>query len=737
MKNKNVLKQLLLVLFISYLNPLKAQNINHWEMVVAAEDNWQYFLGNAEPPVNWAAIDFDASTWDTGAGGIGYGDNDDATIIESVTSVYIRNTFTLIDTSVLSWALLYVDYDDAFVAYLNGHEIARANIGTIGTPPAYSSFALALHEAQMYSGGLPEQFIIHNDTLVKYIKQGNNVLALQVHNFDANSSDLSSTTFLLVGINDEANYYRELPSWFVDPLSEPHNLPLIVINTNGQTIVDEPKITAWLKVIDNGEGQTNTIFDEPTDYDSYIGIEIRGQSSQMFPKKSFSMETRDVLGEGINVSLLGLPEEEDWVLYAPYSDKTMMRNALTYHLGRTMGTWQPRYKFCEVYLNGSYHGVYMLIEKIKRDVNRVDVNKLKEDEISGDDLTGGYILKVDKLDGTIADEYFYTNPSISYHDARNYAFTYVYPKFDDIVNEQKTYIYDYLTELENTLNGASFSDPEYGFRKYMDVNSFVDFQIINELTNNVDGYRFSTFFYKKKESNGGKLFAGPLWDFNLGYGNVDYSPSNLATDKWLYPNYGPNDWYPMHWWARLMEDAEYRNVLVNRWKTLRASSFSTDSILANLRDTVQYLGSAIDRNYDRWPIMGEYVWPNSYVGRVYQEELDFLESWIIARLTWMDSNMDFISGIAENSKMRIKVSIYPNPVRSIMNVHLLLTDRKAIELEIVDLLGRQVYSFDYLPQSEGVQSIEMNISKLAFGQYFLKVKQNEQVVGLQKIVISN
>ena len=186
----------------------------------------------------------------------------------------------------------------------------------------------------------------------------------------------------------------------------------------------------------------------------------------------------------------------------------MLRNAITYELGRKMGpAWQPRYKWCEVYLNGSYIGVYMLIEKIKRDANRVDINKLKPDEISGDNLTGGYIVKADKIADLTSAEYFYTYPTNRYYTARNYAFTYVYPKYNEIVSQQNTYIKNYLTTLENTLNGSSFKDPVNGYRKYMDLNSFVDFQIINELANNVDGYHYSTFFYKKKDSDGGKLFA--------------------------------------------------------------------------------------------------------------------------------------------------------------------------------------------------------------------------------------
>jgi len=115
---------------------VKSQNVNHWEMVVAAADTWKYFPGTSQPPVNWLDSTFDPQTWASGPGGFGYGDGDDATVINAAASVYFRINFSLVDTSNILWAILNVDYDDAFVAYLNGHEIARANIGTVGDRPA-------------------------------------------------------------------------------------------------------------------------------------------------------------------------------------------------------------------------------------------------------------------------------------------------------------------------------------------------------------------------------------------------------------------------------------------------------------------------------------------------------------------------------------------------------------------------------------------------------------------------
>lgn len=725
--------------FILMLMPacatIKAQAINHWETLIMAGDIWHYHIGITEPPSNWAANDFDDSSWLTGPGGIGYGDGDDATFISSVTSVYLRRNFDLVDTSVISMAILNVDFDDGFVAYLNGHEIARVNIGTSGTRPLFNQFALLnIYEAQIPSGGVPARFIINYDTLSKYVIQGGNILSLQVHNCDATSSDLSSATWFSVGIEDNSFNYRTVPGWFNDPSQTTSNLPLLVIDTWGQPIVNEPKIKAWLKVIDNGPGQLNNIIQDGTDYDGFIGIEQRGQSSQMFPKKSFSIETRDSAGTNLSVTLLGMPAEEDWVLYAPYSDKTMLRNAVTFDLGSKMGNWQPGYRFCEVYLNGAYNGVYMLMETIKRNKNRVDINKLNPDEIAGDSLTGGYIIKVDKTWDLTSAEFFSTHPSNTYKNARNYNFTYVYPKSYEIVPGQKTYIYNYLLDLENNLNGSTFKDPVNGFRKYIDLNSFVDFQIMQELTNNVDGYRYSTFFYKKRDSDGGKLYAGPLWDFDLCYGNVDYSDLNLSTSRWLYPNYGTNENYPMHWWARLMEDNGYRDSLAKRWKELREGPFKTDSIMAYIDDNIQNLGVAVDRNFAKWPVLGEYVWPNDFIGATYGQEIGYLKTWITNRLNWMDVNIRY-TGVS--NALNNKLLVYPNPVNSEMNIRLNLSLENKIDIEIFDLMGKKVFSDKYSPVIPGLQEIKIYIPKRLTGYFILIVRHGEQVIARQSVVINN
>ncbi|MFN8239600.1 MAG: CotH kinase family protein [Bacteroidales bacterium] len=708
---------------------IQAQTINHWESIVLASDTWKYFPGLSEPPADWADQNFDDNSWTSGPGGIGYGDGDDATIIGSVPSVYLRIKFSVTDLYSIVSAVLNVDFDDGFVAYLNGHEIARANMQSYPYRPKYNDYAiLTTYEAQLPTGGKPALFIINRDTLSRYLINGQNTLALQVHNCNATSSDLSSTTFLSVGLNDAITRYRTVPAWFTDPfVGFTSRLPIVSINTQGQTIGNSQRVIASCKVIDNGYGQLNTLFQNGTDYEGNIGIKVRGQSSQMFPKKSYSVELWNDAGADSSAILLGMPSEEDWVLHAHYSDKSMLRNAISFYLGSKMGRWQPRFRYCSVYLNGEYNGIYLLMENVKRGADRLNISKLQPDEVSGNDVTGGYILKVDKTGGLSANEYFTPVPSVYYSNSRSYNFTYVYPDADIINTAQKDYIKSYLEDLETNLNKGT------KITEYLDISSFVDFQIIQELSNNVDGYRYSTFFHKKKDSEGGKLYAGPLWDFDLCYGNVNYSDLNLSTSQWLYPHYGPDESYPMHWWARLMEDVSYRRNFTFRWKDLRKGPLATSAVIHFIDSVVTYLGPSVNDNFTRWPILGTWVWPNYFVGSTYQEEVNYFKNWILARLDWMDNNVPSLDELIDE-RYDGKILLFPNPVDDMTSLIFNLIYTKEVKIGIYDLSGRLVQEIIYHPAKYGMQQTDLDLAELDRGIYVLQILQGKSKVGTKKII---
>lgn len=418
-----------------------------------------------------------------------------------------------------------------------------------------------------------------------------------------------------------------------------NRLPQIHINTNGSTIVDEPKIDGVMTIVEAGNET----------FSGNIGIEIRGSSSQLFPKKAYGFETRDAANEDIDVSLLGMPEEEDWILYAPYSDKSLMRNMLIYDLSRDMGRYASRTKFVDVSINDSYNGVYVFMEKLKRDDNRIDINKLKEDENSGEDLTGGYILKLDKADGFSETFYDLNNSFPSDYLPNNNGsfqrinFLYDTPDMDDITPEQKAYISTYVSDFEDALASDDFADANLGYANYIDVDSFIDFFLLNELSNNVDGYRLSTWLTKDKNE---KLKMGPIWDFNLAFGNANYcSGGNPNVWAYKFNERCPQDfWLTPFWWDRLLEDPNFVSQLKQRWSELRAGTFSESNILGKIDayDLELTNAGAINENFDKWSVLGTYIWPNNFIGNSHDEEVDYLKNWVSDRLSWLDTS---ISGL--------------------------------------------------------------------------------------------
>ena len=434
--------------------------------------------------------------------------------------------------------------------------------------------------------------------------------------------------FLLIFILSCKNEENEMIA--VDVNYTESNLPIISINTFGENIPDEPRINAQMGIINNNSG-TNNIEDDFNDYNGRITIEKRGNSSQEQEKPPYRFETIDDDGENNNVKLLGLPEENDWILYAPWSDKSLMRNVLIYSLSNDMGRYAPRSEFVELYLNNEYRGVYVLMEKIKRDKNRVAISSLDPNSNFGDNLTGGYILKFDWAETGDNNGGFF-----SLIDGMRY--NYHYPKPDEISSEQESYIQSFINSYENIMNSNKYNS-EQGYSKFIDIGSFVDFIILQEISRNVDAYGLSTYIYKDKESINNMLTAGPIWDFNHGFGNCDYYKA-WETDGWnISYTYEDMD-QRAFWWLKLWNDDNFKEMVKDRYKVLRKSILSTTNINTKVDQYVSELGNSVNKNFTKWPILGEYIWPNKEVFDTYQEEIIYLKSWINNRLTWMDSELN-------------------------------------------------------------------------------------------------
>ncbi len=713
------------------------QTIDHWETIVKTGDNCKYYIPKSEIGSNWKSKDFQDGSWITAKSGVGFGDNDDNTVISNGTNtVYIRYTFNIQNLLKISSLVLDIDYDDGFIAYLNGKEIARDNISN---PVSWNMKLNGLHEAALYKGENPERFFL-NKFIDDYLLDGENILAVEVHNESSTSSDLSSNVFLHAGISNTEEIYGTTPEWFWKPVDFTNfNLPLVIINTNGQTIPEEPRIVADMGLINNGEGETNAETDDWNEYSGKISIERRGESSSGFKKKSYSIELQNNDGSNNNVSILGLPEENDFVLYGPYSDKTLIKNVLSYELFRLTGRWAPRTRYVEVILNGNYNGIYVLTEKLKRDENRVDIDKLTNDDTSPIDISGGYILRRDKTTKSDDDEWWTSPVAQPYHERMWYE--YYDPKYKDLTEDQTNYIKDWMEEFDEVMSGDNFSDPEFGYSKYIRTKSFIDMMFLNEISKGIDNYMFSNYFYKENDEDGGQLVAGPPWDYNLGYGNVNYGEDWNAAETygWGYPQGSRT-----YWFERLMEDEMYRNKVYCRWTKFRETIYSDENVLGIIDSCVSVLGDAVDRNYEKYPILGKYFWPALYWPDTYEEEVDMLKTWLIDRLEWMDGewyNMGECEDETVNSNdFKIadvhSLRVYPNPsdFSNIIFELQLYAPVKNLRVDIFDLQGRLIVQKTQEQNNIGINVINIkNLSHLKSGIYIFKIHCSSGIIKMGKI----
>ena len=429
--------------------------------------------------------------------------------------------------------------------------------------------------------------------------------------------------------------------------AQTYDLPIVFVDTKGKCLDSKvtEKIPATMKVLD---GKTNNVADSAkgTRYD--IGIKVRGQSSALFPKPGYGVEVRDEKGEGLDVSLFGLPPSDDWVFHGPYVDKSLIRNALAHWLFRQAGHYSPRSKHFDLYINGVYRGVYVLLEKIKRDKYRVDVSKLKETDISGEEVTGGYIWAFDKTgtntggagSGPIEKEGFSTSDGLNV--------ILHYPKKENIKKEQENYLKKYLNDLEGLFKNGKNGQ---GYEKYVDMTSALDYVLHEEVTNNADSYWCSFFLHKPKDktdSNGvkteGKVTLGPAWDFNLAMSNGS-QPENgggqggqggwnqgggmwgggfgggfgggmggftSSGNGWQIENSMKSGQGMMgsslkapNWLLGMWKDSHYQSELKKRWAELRSGVWHTKTMDKYLDSMKTYLKSAADRNFKRWPNLGK------------------------------------------------------------------------------------------------------------------------------------
>jgi hypothetical protein len=514
------------------------------------------------------------------------------------------------------------------------------------------------------------------------------------------------------------------------------NLPLVIIDTGGRAIPDDPKIVASMKIIDHGPGKLNRPADVEAAYDGPIGIEIGGAYSSTFLQKPYEIETRDASGGNRNVSLLGMPPENDWVLTTNYNDKSFIRNSLAFGLFRNMGHYAPRAKLCEVIVNSKYRGVYLLSETIKRDKNRVDVSKLESNDVAGDNLTGGYIIKVD-----------YHDPSNSWlsdfkpigHPEDPIFFVYYYPKADTITRQQKSYIRHFFSVMEGALYGEGFRNPGSGYRRYMDVSTLIDYFIISEVSRNVDGYKKSRYFSKDRDSKGGLLRSGPPWDFDWAWKNIReciYSATDGSGWSYRTNDCNPDNKEP-GWYIRLLQDSYFTNRLIDRYFELRGTVLDTTRIWNYIDSVKTYVADAQKRHFALWPIDKDYKAPEvDPPVKSYDEELDKLRKWIRLRIGWLDRNIPGLRGeiipeipvIPVDSTKQASGGFFPNPASDRLFFQFDLPVEKAV---FIDVLGRRILEAGW----DGALSGLMDVRSLPSGVFIIRVSQRNGKTFVRKQLI--
>jgi len=501
-------------------------------------------------------------------------------------------------------------------------------------------------------------------------------------------------------------------------------LPKVRIDTHGQRISDKPRVDAWMEIFEGVSGVT--LEGSMRVYSGRIGIEIRGTSSQAWPKKQYGFKTLDEHGEELNIELLDLPREHDWILHAPYADRSAMRNALTYTLARDMGWYASRFHYCELTLNGLYQGVYLLMEKIKRDKYRVGISTLTPEDESGDALSGGYILKFDKLDPH-EEGFLGAEDSLG-----SFLYIHVYPKAKNITPAQRDYIRDYVHGFEELMRSSSASHPQDGYSRYIDVDSFIDFFLLNEVSNNIDGYIRSTFMYKDRDSNGGRLTMGPVWDFNHAYGSA-HERGGRFSDGWrIYRQRVP------FWWHVLLADSLFVDRLVGRWEELRRNILHEDRLFNWIDSVASIIEVALQRDHSLWRSHDIVVWLDAWKTRSFSEDVHFLKTWLHDRLCWMDEHLHAVGkwrpGPEVDALHRLEV-LFPQPAAGAVTAEFSLGMYGNVSLSVLDLFGNTRKRVNAGILGIGQHALHISLASLPAGVYIIRLEVGPDIVDIKKIVL--
>lgn len=708
------MKRIFLFVFLLYVVAGKAQVpfIVLNSDTSRAKQGFSYWLGNVAAADGWKETDFDDSRWSKSnmPAVIGYGwpvpPKDCTVVVTKCPSLFLRIKFNV--DNVWDWGDMsfLADYDDGYIAYLNGQEIVRVNLGRRGTSVAFNQVTDRSHESHIYRRyeASVDGYYIDSALVRSLIRAGENIFAVEVHN-DSAANDLSfACTVYNLKNNGWYNMYSSAFRYYRQVPLESSKFPIVIIETDEMGLpLLHTRVCARMKVIDKPG------LKRPTDlpaYDGYISIERKGESSAWFPKMSYNIETQNADGSNHNVSLMGMPAENDWVLFSSFADKSLIKTELVFMLGRKMGHYEPRTQYCELIYNGEYMGLYYFVEKIKRDKNRVNVGK--RDPVFPEN--GGYVFKYDKPTRKVVQ--------------------FIYPDKDEITVAEKNYLIGYVKSFESTLKSSKFLDPIEGYRRYINPYSLIDYIIINELTKNCDAYLYSTYFHKDSR---GVINYGPLWDYDLAFGGAGWQEGTL-TYKWQFEfNTDLNI-------KLMLRDTVLKNRLAARWWELRGSFLSNDSLMYFIDSLYQATHDSRILNYRVWPVEDKYLFgPDHYVASA-DEEVAYIKDWLRKRLAWIDANINKIYypldvNAPTFAYSSTAIEVFPNPFVDRIRVRLLGAEGN-YSLILYTLEGKKICQQTFYAFGGEINTFELSgmiIANLRRGMYVLTVSYNGTVVQGEKI----
>ena len=398
------------------------------------------------------------------------------------------------------------------------------------------------------------------------------------------------------------------------------NLPVIYINTG--RIKRNDFINATVRIIDNGV----------VDYEGEMAIRYRGHATfNSAAKKSYALRPLDENGNKVNVSLLGMKKNKKYALKANWIDQSMIREAIAYELAKSTEVETPQQRFCEVVLNDVYYGVYTLMEQPTRKM--VGIKKMKED------ISGGYLLYFSRLK-----ESDFIVDYVSNGDSIRYPFIVKYPDAEDLTPAHKAYLRQQIIKMNDAVRDTISTS----YNDYIDVLSFIDYQLSSEFACNTDAYWGSGYLYKDIDDIDGR-FRVCLWDGDHSFG-MGHSYKYSWYNHWIYEfNYESSLDHYYDWWNLLMKNQNYRSSVIKRWMELRQSSYSNEEI-AHTIDSLCFLlteKGAMSRNNQAWNIWDEKKGNNinhhhvKYQSDSFEDEIQYIKNWIKFRLEWMDEKLNF------------------------------------------------------------------------------------------------